>query len=122
MDSKVGYNAQHEGRNITEESSTSNSPHLFTRTFSNSARIITLRESETDSENGIRGMEDSGIADDEGGYESNEATQGTPRSSASEPITLPSSDSREEEDRAETVPLDVVWGRRGDPPNQVNLK
>ena len=123
MDSKSGYSALHEGRNTTtEESSTSSDPHLFARNYSNSARIITLRQSETDSEDGIRGVEDSGIADDEGGYESNEAIQGTPHSSASEPITLPSSDSREEEDRAEHVPLDVVWGRRGDPPNQVNLK
>ena len=116
MDSESDYNALH------GESNNPSDPHLFSRNFSNSARIITLRQSETDTEDDTRGAEDSGIVDEEGGYESNEAIQGTPHSSTSEPITLPSSDSRDEEDRAERVPLDVVWGRRGDPPNQVNLK
>ena len=126
MDSKGSNNVLHEGRNIaTEETSTSSAQRHFARTHSNSARIITLRESETDSETGNRGVEDSGIADDivdEVGYESDEATQGTPLSSTSEPMTLPSSDRREEEDREESARLDVIWGRRGDPPNQVNLK
>ena len=121
MDNKPGYSAQYEGENaLTEESSTSRDSHLFSRKSSNTARIVTLRPSETDSEDGVRGAEDSGIAEEEcEGYESNEANQGTPHS---EPITLPSSDYREEEDRAERPPLDVVWGRRGDPPNQVTLK
>ena len=93
------------------------------QTYSNSARIVTLRESETDSEAG--NIEDSGIADDTADgavYESDEADQETPQSPSSEPMTLPSSDVHEEEGREESARLDVVWGRRGDPPNQVKLK
>ena len=127
MDIKANEDVLHEGHNIaTEEPSASNAQHPITRGYSDSARIITLRESETDSEFGDGNVEDSGIAEDDivdnVGSESDEDVHDTPQSPSSERVTLPSSDVREEEDREESARLDVIWGRRGDPPHQVKLK
>ena len=119
MDTKANKDVLHEGHNIvTEEPSASNAQHPITRGYSDSARIITLRESESDSEYGDANIEDSGIAADDDmvsnvGSESD--VQDNPQSPSSERETLPSS----EDDHEESAPLDVIWGRRGDPPHQV---
>ena len=121
MDTKANKDVLHEGHNIvTEESSPSNPQHPPTRGYSDSARIITLRESESDSEYGDANIEDSGIADDDmvGNVGSESDVQDTPQSPSSERETLPSS----EDDHEENAPLDVIWGRRGDPPHQVKTE
>ena len=142
MDTKANKDVLHEGRNIVTEE--------YRRGYIDSARIITLRESESDSEYEGANIEDSGIADDdmEGKIGSESDVQDTPQSPSSERETLPSSEDDHEEnapleddheenalleddheenapleeDHEENVPLDVIWGRRGDPPHQVKTE